>query len=138
MGIDLSEWEDALNHAFEEGKACLLVSADKDGVPDIAFKGSMMIYDKEHLAWWERSLGEQIEQVKQNPNVCVMFFNRDRGLPMLRFYGKATTHENDAMKEQIYEKVIPQEKAKDPDHKGFGVSIEVTRVRGGSNTLQEK
>ena len=98
----------------------------------------MMIFDKDHLAWWERSLAEQIEQIKENPNVTVMFFNRDRGLPMLRFYGTATLHQDGPMKDAIYEKVIPQEKAKDPDNKGFGVSIQVNRVRGGSNTLQER
>ena len=47
MAIDLSEWEEALNHAFEEGKTCMLVSANKDGQPDIAFKGSMMVWDRE-------------------------------------------------------------------------------------------
>ena len=138
MTINLLEWEEALNSAFTDGKPCLLVSADTEGHPDIAFKGSMMIFDGEHLAWWERSLAEQIAQVEQNPNVTVLFYNRDRGLQPLRFYGVATLHQDGPMKEAIYAKVIPQEKAKDPDLKGFAVSVQVNRVRAGSNTAQER
>ena len=135
--INLIEWQEPLNKAFEEGKTCILASADETGQPDIAFKGSMMIFDEDHLAWWERSLAEQIAQVEKNPNVVVFYYNRDLRLN-LRFYGTAELHHDGPMKEAIYEKVIPQEKSKDPELKGFAVSVRINRVRAGSNTVQER
>ena len=57
--IDLSQWGEAINNALEEGTPCLLASADDKGYPDIAFKGSMMVFDKDHLAWWERLLANR-------------------------------------------------------------------------------
>lgn len=135
--MNLIEWQEPLNKAFEQGKTCILASADPDGCPDIAFKGSMMIFDEEHLAWWERSLAEQIAQIEKNPNVVILYYNRDLRLN-LRFYGVATLYHEGPMKEAIYAKVIPQEKEKDPELKGFAVSVRIDRVRAGSNTVQER
>lgn len=137
VAINLLEWQEPLNKAFEEGKTCILASADPEGNPDIAFKGSMMIFDAEHLAWWERSLAEQIAQVEKNPNVVVLYYNRDLRLN-LRFYGKATLHHDGDMRKAIREKVVEAEKARDPEEKGFAVSVLVDRVRSGSNTVQER
>jgi hypothetical protein len=135
--INLTEWQEPLNKAFEEGKTCILASADATGQPDIAFKGSMMIFDEDHMAWWERSLAEQIAQVEENPKVVIHYYNRDLRLN-LRFYGVATLHREGPTKDAIYAKVIPQEKEKDPEHQGFAVSVQVNRVRAGSNTVQER
>src|SRR4051794_9178157 len=71
LTIDLSKFEEAVNSALADGNPCLVAAADKSGQPDIAFKGSAMVFDGEHMAWWERSLSEQIEQVSQNPKVCI-------------------------------------------------------------------
>lgn len=135
--IDLSEWEEAVNKALEDGNPCLLVSADKEGHPDVAIKGSMMIFDNEHFAWWERSLAEQIEQVAENPHVAVFYRSIERRI-VLRIYGEATLHKDGPMKEAIHAKVVEPEKQKDPEMKGFAVSVRVDRVRVGSNTVQER
>lgn len=135
MEINLLEWEAAINHAWEDKKPCIVVSADRDGYPDIAFKGSMMVFDRDHLAWWERTRGEQIEQVKENPHVVMMY--RDEAL-ILRFYGDATVHIDGPMRGEIMERVIPQELAKDPERKGFGVLVRIDRVRQGSNAIQQR
>lgn len=137
MAINLLEWQEPLNKAFEEGKTCILASADQDGNPDIAFKGSMMIFDEEHLAWWERSLAEQIGQVEQNPNVVVLYYNRDLRLN-LRFYGVATLIHEGPMRKAIREQVIDAEKARTPNEEGFAVSVRVDRVRAGGATVQQR
>src|SRR5581483_6236640 len=115
--IDLSKFEEAVNHALEDGNPCLLATADSSGQPDIAFKGSMMVFDKDHLAWWERSLAEQIEQVAQNPKIVVLYRSTSRGM-LLRFYGQATIHREGAMREQIMGRTIPVELEKEPERKG--------------------
>ena len=135
--IDLTKFEENVNHALEEGKPCLLVSADKDGHPDIAFKGSMMVFDQDHLAWWERSLAEQILQVQENPHIAVLYRNTEKGM-LLRFYGDAAVHTDGAIREQIMAKTVQAELDKDPDRKGFGVLVTVRRVRLAGKTLQER
>ena len=135
--INLTEWQDAVNCAFEEGSPCLLASADNKGMPDIAFKGSMMIFDEEHIAWWERSLAEQAAQVAENPNIVMLYRNAERRLN-LRFYGVATLHHDGPMRAAIREKVIPAEKARTPNEEGFAVSVRVDRVRSGANAIQER
>jgi hypothetical protein len=135
--IDLSKFAEAVNVAFEEGTPCVLVSANKDGYPDVAFKGSMMVFDDQHLAWWERSLAEQIEQVAANPHVVVLYRSQKRGM-VLRFYGDATLHREGQMREDVLKRVIPQELEKDPERKGFAVVVQVNRVRLSGNTIQTR
>jgi predicted pyridoxine 5'-phosphate oxidase superfamily flavin-nucleotide-binding protein len=135
--INLLEWEEAVNTAFVENSPCLLSSADKEGNPDIAFKGSMMVFDGEHIAWWERSLAEQIAQVAENPKVVMLYRNGERKLN-LRFYGTAEFHKEGPMKDAIRAKVIPQEAARTPNGEGFAVSVRVDRVRSGGNVVQER
>jgi hypothetical protein len=138
--IDLTKWSDAINSALEEGTPCLLASADDDGYPDIAFKGSMMVFDKDHLAWWERSLAEQIEGVGKNPHVVVLYRNtkEDRRIPHMRLYGDATIHRSGETREQVMSKTVQRELDQDPERKGFAVVVSVNRVRLGRNTVQER
>jgi general stress protein 26 len=135
--IDLTKFEENVNQALADGKPCLLVSADKDGHPDIAFKGSMMVFDQEHMAWWERSLAEQIVQVEQNPHVAVLYRNAEKGM-LLRFYGDATIHKTGPIRDQIMSKTVAAELEKDPERKGFGVLLRIDRVRLMGKTLQER
>ena len=133
--IDLTEWQEAVNKALEDGTPCLLATANQAGQPDIAIKGSMMIFDKEHFAWWERSLAEQILQVEENPHVVIFYRN---GRNLMRVYGDATIHKEGPTREAIHDKTIDVEKQKDPEKKGYGVLVQVNRVRMGSNTVQER
>ena len=43
-----------INNAWDDGYPCLLATAGKDG-PNISVKGSMIVFDDRHLAYWERS-----------------------------------------------------------------------------------
>jgi uncharacterized protein len=133
--IDLSQFKDKVNSALADGNPCLLATADKSGQPDIAFKGSTMVFDEQHLAWWERSLAEQIEQVGQNQKVAILY--RGGGM-LLRFYGTAEIHKEGPVREQIMGKTVAAELEKDPDRKGYGVLVTVNRVRLAGKTLQER
>src|SRR5712692_360214 len=104
--IDLTEWAEGINSGLEEGTPLLIISADKTGHPDIAIKGSVMVFDKDHLAYWERSRAEQVEQIEENPNVVVFYRNPTRKVPHMRVYGEAEVHHDDAIREQIMARTI--------------------------------
>lgn len=135
--IDLSKFQEGVNCALEEGTPCVLVSADRSGHPDVAFKGSMMVFDQDHLAWWERSRAEQILQVEENPHVAVLYRSVKRGL-FLRFYGDATIYKEGPVRQAVMDRTIAVELEKDPERLGFGVMLRVDRVRLSGRTLQER
>ena len=55
--IDMTdEMKNLLNNALADRMTCLVGTASKDGRPQISPKGSVMVFDKGTLAYWERSL----------------------------------------------------------------------------------
>ena len=50
--IDLTEMAEFVDKSGPDGFVMLIATASKDGTPDISFKGSFMVWDKDHLAFW--------------------------------------------------------------------------------------
>ena len=116
----------------------ILASSGPDG-PDLAFKGSLMVWDRDHLAYWERSLMETFAALRANPRVAVLY--RKPGQPPLRFYGEARAiggSDDAELRERVWERVHPRERAQDPEKRGHAVLIRVDRVRAGRNVVQQR
>jgi general stress protein 26 len=138
MAIELTdEMADEINNALANNMPCLVATAGEDGEPDVAFRGSMMVYDNEHLAFWERSRIESLENLRFNPKVCVFFRNPQSRDHSWRFYGVATIYEEGEMRQKIMDRVVQRELDQDPERKGFGVLIRVDRVRQRSAVIME-
>ncbi len=103
MPIDLTEFSAAINAALEEGSFCVVATCGQDG-PDIGFKGSMQVFDQGHLCYWERTRGQHLVNLRSDPRVAVMYFNRERG-KYLRMYGRAQLHEGGPLRDQIMAQV---------------------------------
>ena len=133
------EMKERTNNAFYDKKTCILATASKDGFPSVSFRGSMMAWDDEHLAYWERShfWGEQ--NLEENPNVVVFYMDYPARVGW-RFIGQATVYKDGEMRERIMERTIKEELEKDPDRKGLGVLIRIDKIRGyaGNAILQER
>ena len=41
-----------IDPALANGCPCILATVSGSGEPDIGYKGSMMVFDDEHLAYW--------------------------------------------------------------------------------------
>src|SRR2546422_9333991 len=90
--IDLLLFSDIIDYARTDHEQALttgLVATANDGQPDGALKGSLMVWDKDHLAWWERSKRETYGALASNPKVAVFVRNPTRDRRTLRFYGEA-------------------------------------------------
>lgn len=81
-----------------------LVATAQDGQPDLALKGSLIVGDKDHLAWWERSKRETYAALGANPKVSVFVRNITREPRTLRFYGGARIVEDAALRDQVWER----------------------------------
>ncbi len=127
-GIDLKPYEEQFPTALAHGRAPALATSSPQGEPDIGPKGSLFVADKDHLAYLERTHRNHIRNLKENPHVAVMFYDRDAEIPMARFFGVAELLESGEERDSLRERVIHDELVKDPDNKGIMVKIRVDRI----------
>jgi uncharacterized protein len=127
-----------VDNAWIDGFPCLLATAGPEG-PNISPKGSMLVYDDEHLAYWERSKKQALANLGHDKRVVVIYANmkaqRDNVLEsgFLRFYGTAELHEQGPMREKIFQRLTQREQEHAGADVGIGVLIKVDRaadVRG--------
>ena len=114
-----------INSAFP-ANPCLVASVLADGFAQVSPRGSVMVLDDAHLAIWERGNGTKITVFFRNPKL------RESGtLPkggIARFYGTAKVHKSGAVYDEVWQKLIQPEKDRDPDKKGYAVTISVDRA----------
>ena len=139
--IDLIPFSDIVGNArtdHELGLTTGLVATSNDRQPDLALKGSLMVWDKDHLAWWERSKRETLAALGANPRVAIFVRNPTRDRRTLRFYGTARVVLDPELRERVWERVQQIEKDMDKDKQGVAVIVRVDRVRAGPLDIQRR
>lgn len=132
------EMRDLVDKALDYGAPCMLGTVDPDGGPHIGFRGSMMVFDDEHLAYWERTLRGEASYVANNPKVVVMQRNREKKLGW-KFYGTATIIRDGPVRLQVMERTPKVELERDPERKGSAVLIKVDLITNiGGAPLQKR
>ena len=121
------QMKELVDNALANGSPCILATVSGDGEPDIGYKGSMMVFDSESLAYWERTKRVHLKNVKENPRVIVLF--RDaKTKAAWRFHGTATLHEDGPIREQVMARTVKDELDKDPERKGAAVVIRLDKI----------
>ncbi|MBV9168546.1 MAG: pyridoxamine 5'-phosphate oxidase family protein [Chloroflexi bacterium] len=134
LTFDLTRYADAVNTAFYNQSSSVCVVATSDGSDvDLALKGSFMVWDQDHLAYWERAMNETLAAIQRNPRVAVLV--RPKGASPMRFYGAARVVDESSLRDAVYDRVIPEEQARDPEKKGVAVLIRVDRIRQGPQSI---
>ncbi len=122
-----------INNAWVDGYPCLLATTGPSG-PNISVKGSMLVYDDEHLAYWERTKKAALENLGQDKRVAVMYANfkaqRDGVLEsgFLRFFGTAQLYESGPMREAIFQRLTKREQEHVGADTDIGVLIKIDRA----------
>jgi hypothetical protein len=125
-------------NAWEDGAPCLLATQGPDG-PNISPKGSMIVFDDDHLAYWERSKKQALANLAHDDRVCVIYANfaaQRAGVlesGFLRFYATAELHESGSIREKIFSMLTPREQTHVGADTGIGVLVKIARaadVRG--------
>ena len=117
--------------AWDDGHPLLVATAGPDG-PVMGPKGSMIVYDDSHLAYWERTRGKILDALRQEPRVCILYANfkaqRDGVLEsgFLRFFGTAELHESGSVRDKIFGMLLPREQTHAGADKGIGVLVKIT------------
>jgi len=132
------EMKGLLYSALADGFTPVVGTASKDGWPQISPKGSVMVYDRETLAYWERAKRSAMENLEENPRV-VVYYNNQATRTRWRFYGIATIHESGPIRDDVMGKTIQAELDRDPERQGVAVLVKVDRVGELSgNILQQR
>ena len=107
------------------------------GVPDVAPKASVIVWDDEHLVYWERSHGKTRSNLVENPNICVFFFSPTRQ-QFWKFFGTAELLHDGEVRDQVMQQTYAPELDRDPDRVGLAVMIRVDRVDGPGSVLMTR
>jgi hypothetical protein len=122
-----------ITSAWEDGSPCLVATQGPNG-PNISVKGSMVVFDGDHLAYWERSKKQALENLGSDKRVCIMYANfkaqRDCALEsgFLRFYGTAELHESGPVHGAIFKLLLPREQTHVGADTGIGVLVKIDRA----------
>jgi hypothetical protein len=99
----------------------------------------MIVYDDEHLAWWERSKRAVLENLGHDRRVCIMYASfkaqRDGVLEsgFLRFFGTVELHEAGPVRDRIFAMLLPREQTHAGADAGIGALVKIDKaidVRG--------
>jgi hypothetical protein len=123
-----------INGAFP-ANTCLVATTLPNGFAQVTPRGSVLVFDDETMAFWERGKGSTNAELQDGTKVTIYFRDpklRESGaLPaggIARFYGTAKVHKSGAMKDKIWDKVVQVEKDRDPERKGFAVEVKLERA----------
>jgi general stress protein 26 len=134
----IDQMRQLVDNALANDCPCILATVSADGEPDIGYKGSMMVFDDESLAYWERTRRQHLKNVKENPKVIVLFRDPKTRVNW-RFHGIATVHESGPIRDQVMARTVPAELEKDPERKGAAVVIKLDKVTNlGGQVLQSR
>ena len=137
--IDMNgEMKELLDRAHADGFSCIVGTADKGGQPQLSLKGSIMVFDSETLAYWERVKRSALDNVAENPKVAILYNNPDKRVRW-RFYGTAVVHESGPIREEVMSRTVKAELDRDPERLGVAVLIKIDKIAELSgNVLQER
>lgn len=122
-----------IKSAWEDGYPLIVATAGPDG-PVMGPKGSMVVYDDNHLAYWERTRGRILDAVRADPRVCILYANMPAQRAgkiesgFLRFFGTAELHESGPVYDKIFSLISPREQTHAGADTGIGVLVRITQA----------
>jgi hypothetical protein len=132
------EMRELIDNALANRMPCILATASQSGQPNTSYRGSMMVFDDTTLAYWDRGKRQSLQDMLENPKVCVMFRHPEKRI-VWRFFGEAAVHRSGSVREQVLARVVPPELERDPERQGVAVVIHVNKILSASGeVLQER
>ena len=132
------EMRGLIDNCQADGYPCVVGTASRDGRPQISMKGSVMVYDQESLAYWERSKRSALGNVGENPHVVILYRNTEKRINW-RFYGTATVHADGPVRDDVMSRTVQAELDRDPERLGVAVVVRLDSIGELSgNVLQQR
>ena len=122
-----NEMKELFNKSLIEKYPGIIATSSLDGIPHMALKGSLIVFDEKRISFWDRTFGLTISHIEKNPNVMVLIRNNNTKVGW-RFFGKATLVNDDDLTSSIWDKTPQAEKDRDPDKKGVAVIVDIEYI----------
>ena len=133
------EMKELVNKALADQAPCFVTTASAKGEPGIGLRGSVMVFDDNHIAWWERAKRDGLQHIQENPRIVVMYRNTKFEVRKTwKIYASAKVYESGPIREQVMGRTVAAELGQDPERKGVAVVAEVDLITQGNNLLQAK
>lgn len=127
-----------IDHALDDRCPMSIGTVSAEGEPQISMKGSVLVFDRETLAYWERAWRSSAANVAANPKVVLFYRNPEQRIN-LRFHGTATVYRTGAIRDNVMARTVPGELERDPDRTGAAVLVRLYRITQLSGeVLQER
>ena len=134
MGSIPKKIQPHIDQAFPQ-HVCLVGSCLPDGYAQITPRGSVQVYDDDHISLWERGRGSTTGNMSDGTKLTIYYNNfalmQEGVLPIAgiaRLFGKAAVHKSGPVYDKVWARLIEPEKARDPDKNGFAVLIKIERA----------
>ena len=132
MGTIPKKVHELINTAFPMN-VCLVGSVLPNGYAQVTPRGSVYVFDDDHIMLWERGTGSTTAHIKDGTKLTVYYqnFGKRDVLPIggiCRLYGTAKVYKSGPVYDKVWQMLIQPEKDRDPEKKGYAVLIKVERT----------
>jgi hypothetical protein len=123
-----------LNDNPGPGPICVIgTAAMYDGYPQLSPRGSLIAYNDDCLAFWERVARSTARLIRENPRVTVYYRNKERGSDLfpagvLRFYGDVEFLPDGPDRDRIYNMIPEHERNQDLGKTGKAILVHLQRI----------
>lgn len=121
----------AIDTAAERGHPVAVAYVDDDGRPSQSIRGSVHVHDRDQIALWARTADRGlVRAIATRPDVSVLYFATDDAVPkmLLSIQGRARVAPE--LNADVYARLIPSERERDPYANGVAVIVDVDRATG--------
>jgi hypothetical protein len=126
-----------IDRNLADGVPCILGAASSDGRPQISMKGSVLVFDRQTLAYWERAKRSALDNIGENSQVVIFYRNPEKRINW-RVHGTATVYEQGAIRDNVMARTVKEELDRDPERQGMAVLVRVDRITQLNGTVVQQ
>jgi hypothetical protein len=120
----------AIDGALDNGTPVIAAYVDRDGQPQLSFRGTTQVYSTDQVALWIRDPeGGLVRALSANPRLT--FFYRDPATRAnYQIQGRGRVVLDPRVRTVVFDNSPDREQALDPERRGVAVVVDVDRVTG--------
>ena len=126
-----------IDHALDDRCPMSIGTVSAAGEPQISMKGSVLVFNRDTLAYWERAWRSSAANIEANPKVVLFYRNPEQRIN-LRFHGTATVYRAGAIRDNVMARTVPGELDRDPDRTGAAVLVRLYRITQLSGEVMQE
>ncbi len=126
-----------IDQALDDRCPMSIGTVSADGEPQISMKGSVLVFNRDTLAYWERAWRSSAANIAANPKVVLFYRNPEQRIN-LRFHGTATMYKSGAIRDNVMSRTVPGELERDPDRTGAAVLVRLYRITQLSGEVMQE